>query len=185
MSRHLLSILLAGLVVSATSTLGCATRTTGIEVELMVMPLDETLLEENADLGMDALSLTSLELVRCPTHVSPSATHSHAPQASVAIGEAPTARVMGLPPGSYCDVRVGLSVPNAAPRETVLRVGCADGRMPIELSAAQRSASLVMTFPGTLDVHRIGEADVDRQRTFDALVRGISIDRIDCESIQP
>lgn len=160
----------------------CMHRSPGIEVEWMVMPPAASLVLAHADLGLDALMVTSLELVPCPTRMPQPATHTHENMDAWPVGDMPTPRAMPLAPGAYCDVRVGLSVPEAAPRETVLRVGCADGRVPIALSATERSASLVLTFPASLDVSRTGETDIDRQRVFDALVRGIVVDRIDCVS---
>lgn len=184
-SKRALSILLAGLASALSGALGCASHTPGIEVELMVMPLNTTLAEANADLGMDELTITATQLVLCPTSSLPQTTHSHAQQGAFTLGSEPVPHTMAVAPGAYCDLRVGIAAEGVAARETVLRVGCADARTPISLDANRRRASLVMTFPTTLDVHRIGEADIDRQRTFDALVRGIAVERVDCESIQP
>lgn len=185
LSSDALSILLAGPVTLGLVLAGCATRTSGIEVELMIMPLEPALARGNVDLGMSELGITEAQLVPCPTIGIPQAAHTHASQGVLEIGTEPVAHTMNAPPGSYCDLRLGLASAGVVSRETVLRIGCADGRTPVSLDEVRRHASLVMTFPTTLDVPRLGEADIDRQRTFDALVRGVLVERIDCDSFQP
>lgn len=175
-------ILLATLTVGL---LGCATRTPGIEVSVMVMPLDAALVAENADLGVDALAITGLELIPCTAESHPSGTHTHETRAAFVVEAEPSMHAWRMAPGSYCDVRVGLALEGAAPREVVLRAGCADGRLPIALDHARRSADLVMTFPNALQLERVGETDIDRQRVLDALMRGVAVERVDCETIQP
>jgi len=148
---------------------------------MMVMPLPPSLLAENADLGMSALQITALELVPCPTADHLSVAHTHAISASYAIEEEPTRYVWGVIPGAYCDVRVSLELEGAASREVVLRAGCAEGRLPVALDNTQRSAEFVLSFPSAIDVQRIGEPEVDRQRALAALIRGLVVERIDCE----
>ncbi len=186
MSRSSLSILLASTSLALLGSLsGCAMRTPGIEVSMMVMPLDRRLVEENADIGMSALEISTIELVPCPAAGRPVDAHSHAEQASYAIGAEPTRYAWSVVPGAYCDVRISLALEGAAPREVVLRAGCAEGRLPVALSHAQRSAEFVLSFPPAIDVQRIGEPEVDRQRALAALIRGLEVERIDCERNQP
>lgn len=185
MSKSMSILLAATFAALLVSLEACVTRTPGIEVSMTVMPLDAALVMENADLGMNALEITSLELIPCASEPHPPGAHSHETMDSFLVKDEPSILAWRMAPGRYCDVRVGVSLEGAAPREAVLRTGCADGRLPIALSHAQRNATLVLSFPSMLDVQRIGESDIDRQRALDALMRGLVVERVDCETIQP
>ena len=110
----LLAALTAGL-------LGCASRTPGIEVSVMVMPLDAALVAEHADLGVDALAITGVELIPCASEAHPSGTHTHQTMAAIAVEDVPLRLAWRMAPGSYCQVRVTLALGEAAPREVVPR----------------------------------------------------------------
>ena len=181
-----LCILLTGACwAPAVGLLGCVSRTPGIEVSVMVMPLDAALVAENAELGMGALAITGLEFIPCALEAHSSGTHSHQTITAMAVQDVPLMVVWRMAPGSYCEVRVTLALGEAAPREVVLRAGCADGRLPIALDHARRRAAFVMNFPDALRVERVAETEIDRQRVLDALMRGVAVERVDCETIQP
>lgn len=137
-----------------------------------------------APAGLGAIRVMLADLALCPGEVS-TVTHTHRTSGALLTIEPASTSVEELVleprPGRYCDLSLQLESDGVAARAVVLPVTCDEGDALV-LDAVRSRDVLSLRLPVDVTWTPSGESDIDAQRRFDAIVRGLVVERAGCSA---